>query len=294
MMKKETLISQNPAYEGFEDRQFETEDHVKLHYMVKGKGDPLVFIPGWSGDSRDFMFNAPVLAENYKVYVLDMRGHGYSEAPFHGARIARLSKDLKEFIDAHFKTEINLVAYSMGCTVVWSYIDLFGQDQFRRLVFVDEPPFLWANPADSEEEVLLHGGNRMDLWKLRNAVYEENGDRETAFGEAFRRGENKNRKEAANTISQVVKPPFHKQFLANLLRDHISQDWRDVFPLITVPVLLVSGEIGHATTHESCEWMQKQMKNCKWTAFTEKDYGTHGLMHNSPELFNSEVLEFLN
>ena len=91
MMKKETLISQNPAYEGFEDRQFETEDHVKLHYMVKGKGDPLVFIPGWSGDSRDFMFNAPVLAENYKVYVLDMRGHGYSEAPFHGARIARLS-----------------------------------------------------------------------------------------------------------------------------------------------------------------------------------------------------------
>ena len=57
--EKETLISQNPAYEGFEDRQFETEDHVKLHYMVKGKGDPLVFIPGWSGDSRDFMFNAP-------------------------------------------------------------------------------------------------------------------------------------------------------------------------------------------------------------------------------------------
>ncbi len=48
MMKRKTLISQNPAYEGFEDRQFETEDHVKLHYMVKGKGDPLVFIPGWS------------------------------------------------------------------------------------------------------------------------------------------------------------------------------------------------------------------------------------------------------
>ena len=40
---------------------------------------------------------------------------------------------------------------------------------------------------------------------------------------------------------KVVNPPFHHEFLGELLRDHINQDWRDVFSRITVPVLLISG-----------------------------------------------------
>ena len=74
-------VTRNPAYDGFEDKEFVTSDQVTLHYMVKGKGKPLIFIHGWSGDSRNFMFNAPVLARDFRVYVLDLRGHGYSEAP---------------------------------------------------------------------------------------------------------------------------------------------------------------------------------------------------------------------
>lgn len=287
-------VTRNPAYDGFEDKEFVTSDQVTLHYMVKGKGKPLIFIHGWSGDSRNFMFNAPVLARDFRVYVLDLRGHGYSEAPSHGARIARLSKDLQEFIDALFTEKVCIIAYSMGCTVVWSYIDLFGQELVDKLVFVDEAPFLLGNPADSEDEIRLYGGNKMDLWKLRNAVY-EGVDYSGVFAESFQRpGKNKNNAEMEAIAEKVVNPPFHHEFLGELLRDHINQDWRDVFSRITVPVLLISGEIGFATTHECCEWMSREIKNCTWIPFMEEDYGTHSLMQNSPEKFNRIVLVFIN
>ncbi len=216
------------------------------------------------------MFNAPYWQKIIKYMCLICGDMATLEAPFMARGLQGYQKDLKEFIDAHFKTEINLVAYSMGCTVVWSYIDLFDRISSAGWYSLMSPILCGQirQTAKKKCSCMAETGWISGNYEMRSM--KKNGDRKPRLVKRSGGGENKNRKEAANTISQVVKPPFHKQFLANLLRDHISQDWRDVFPRITVPVLLVSGEIGHATTHESCEWMQKQMKNCKMDCIYRK------------------------
>ena len=82
-------------------------------------------------------------------------------------------------------------------------------------------------------------------------------------------------------------------FLPKLMRDHINQDWRDVIPRIEVPTLLISGDVSHATTEECCKWMVSVIKDCKWSRFPGVGTGSHHMMMNAPEKFNSDIIEFL-
>jgi non-heme chloroperoxidase len=86
------------------------------------------------------------------VIAVDMRGHGDSDKPAHGYRISRFAKDLHDVLGALDLTEVNLLAHSLGCAVVWCYLDMFGPERLAKLILVDQSPFLTANPAWSKEE----------------------------------------------------------------------------------------------------------------------------------------------
>jgi non-heme chloroperoxidase len=47
---------------------------------------------------------------------------------------------------------VNLLAHFLGCAVVWCYLDMFGPERIAKLIFVDQSPFLTANPAWSKSE----------------------------------------------------------------------------------------------------------------------------------------------
>src|SRR3954447_23916477 len=58
-------------------------DGVRLHYIERGQGDPLVLIHGNGTLIQDFTVNGLVdrLAERYRVIVIDRPGYGYSSRP---------------------------------------------------------------------------------------------------------------------------------------------------------------------------------------------------------------------
>src|SRR5918911_2353845 len=58
-------------------------DGVRLHYIEKGKGDPVVLIHGNGTMIQDFTVSGLVdrLSERYRVIVFDRPGFGYSERP---------------------------------------------------------------------------------------------------------------------------------------------------------------------------------------------------------------------
>ena len=61
-----------------------TSDGVKIHYLIEGKGEPVILIHGlyatatgnWQGPGI-----MPELAKNYQVIALDLRAHGQSGKP---------------------------------------------------------------------------------------------------------------------------------------------------------------------------------------------------------------------
>lgn len=117
---------------------FRTSDDVKLSYWEAGSGRPLVFVPGWSANGAGYVNVMFLLSRTYHVYVLDPRNQGLSESVEYGSRISRYGADLKEFMDHLGVEKVDLCGWSMGASVVWSYIDLFGTDRIRKAASIDE------------------------------------------------------------------------------------------------------------------------------------------------------------
>jgi pimeloyl-ACP methyl ester carboxylesterase len=291
--------------QGFTEDYFVANDGVKIRYLHKGSGMPLIFVPPFGGMADSYALNAPAFTDNFSVYVLEMRGHGFSDAPAHGAHVFRLSADLHEFIESLNAPKVNLIGWSMGCSVIWGYIELFGQDKINKLVFDDQAPFLSANPYDSKEEVLQYGGNHLDIWHIHH-VYSRNFDDGWPVLQTYfeRPGIPLTPEISAslpdNYVEKMALMPkdlkvdkTHGQFLADLVRDHLWLDYRGIFPLIKVPVLYLVGDISNCTTPDCSDWISKTIPNCKLVRFTADEFGTHDLCWTAYKKFNDSVTQFL-
>lgn len=265
----------NHHYEGFESKIFETSDHVKLHYLVKGTGKTIILVHGMCGSHASYCKIAPILSEKYRVFVIDMRGHGLSETPAYGARIARLSKDMYEFQQYIGAEKATWAGHSMGNAVLWSMIDLFGQDHIENLVMIDESTTHCANPADTEAQVREHAGARMDIWQIYNAYRVSIEEGTAALTRYMLMDQFPESMETWMTLGEFALPPMDGPFTGKLCVNHIINDWRDLIPRIRVPSLYVSGGKSYVYTPECSKWIVDHIPGCKYLLTPE---GTHAGM----------------
>ncbi len=60
------------------DGEFVEVDGVRLHYVCRGQGSPIVMIHGLGGQLRNFNYLVEELAEHHRVVLVDRPGSGYS------------------------------------------------------------------------------------------------------------------------------------------------------------------------------------------------------------------------
>lgn len=273
---------------------FQTNDGVSLNYWKAGSGTPLVFVPGWSSNGAEYINLIYLLKPHFTVYVLDQRNHGLSQKVAFGNRIARLSADLNDFLNAAQIEKAHLCGWSMGCSVIWGYIDLFGTNRIEKLVFIDEAPSIYCHSDWTEEERVQTGAfsrsaeamiemfsgtkpaNRMivntDLFDFHN----------THNAPAFENSLALN--QAVNTLDMNT--------MMNVMFDHIMNDWRDVIlHKIDKPTLVVSGE--HSNWVESQRWMTSVIPNSQALIYGKHEHGDHFLHLKMPQKFARELQAFL-
>lgn len=275
-----------------ESDYFVTSDGVSLHYYQKGYGSPLIVIPGWGGTAETFYNNLDDLSKKHTVYILEQRGHGKSESPNHGYRLSRLAKDVYEFYESLSVDKAHWMAHSMGCSVLWMYIDLFGQDTIEKLILIDQPPSLLANPEHTEDQAKEYAGRPIDPWNLYNAFHCSWNEGLKVFNSYYPQNPKLENPEMTDLLKKTLYGENPK-FLAKLLMDHLNQDWRDIIPRITVPTLYIAGEVSHATTIESSTWIMESIPDCRLVLFGKEEYGTHCMFINAYDRFNKVVLDFL-
>lgn len=269
-----------------------TSDGVSLNYVDKGKGRPLVMIPGWSQSAAQFQAQVDGLSDRYRVIAVDMRGHGLSDKVNHGYKIQRLAKDVHDVLEALDLDGVALLGHSMGCSVIWCYYDLFGRERLERLVLVDQMPFITSNPAWTEQQradfgPILDGTTLYDTYNaLAGAagVETSKGFVGTMFTKAWPA------EKLAWVIEENLKLP--RQHAADLLFNHAMQDWRDVIPRIDLPTLVVGGKTS-LVGWRSQLWIAGQIKGAKVEIFEDADGGAHFMFMENPKRFNALVADFL-
>jgi pimeloyl-ACP methyl ester carboxylesterase len=101
---------------------------VKIHYLVEGKGPPVILIHGLLVSARlnwGFPGIIDELATNHQVIAMDCRGHGLSDAPTDPEQYGvKMVDDVVRLMDHLNLTNADIVGYSMGGMIAMKLMTL--------------------------------------------------------------------------------------------------------------------------------------------------------------------------
>ena len=255
---------------------FKASDGCEIFYDVKGNGEPLVFVHGWSANSDVFARQVEHFSNSYRVIVYDLRGHGRSDRRSkiteRNMTMERNAADLLELLDHLEIDKAHVCGWSMGTSILLCFIKLFktsrllndeswdmgdfdalGNLEFARLIATDwETAYTQALP-----ELFARNRDKMD----ENVI---------AVREMMK-----------NNIPHVMSSMWMAMALG---------DYRDVLPTIDVPVFLPYSNGGDMYNRRHGEYMHENIK--KSTLIIFEDCG-HSLFIEDPVKFNTEYGDFL-
>src|SRR5947199_973653 len=137
---------------GFSDR-FTDVNGTRLHYLIGGKGSPVVLLHGFAETGHMWLPIMPLLAKRHTVVVPDLRGAGESAKPDTGYDKKTMAVDIHELTKSLKFDRATIVGHDIGLMVAYAYAAQFPQET-DRLVLMD---------------AFLPGiGNWKDVWLMRD------------------------------------------------------------------------------------------------------------------------------
>jgi pimeloyl-ACP methyl ester carboxylesterase len=94
---------------------------VKLHYLIAGKGDPVVLLHGFAETSHMWLPLIAELADRHTVIAPDLRGFGQSSAPDDGYTKKAMAQDIHALVQSLGDHRIRLVGHDIGLMVAYAY-----------------------------------------------------------------------------------------------------------------------------------------------------------------------------
>lgn len=116
-------------------RYAEVNGH-SIHYVISGKGRPVLLLHGWPETWYAWRFIIPALAEEYTVIAPDLTGIGQSEAPSDGFDQRTVAEDMYQLMQQLGYKETLLVAHDWGAAVAYMYASSYPE-AVSKLVILD-------------------------------------------------------------------------------------------------------------------------------------------------------------
>jgi non-heme chloroperoxidase len=281
-----------PKESDFPRRTFLTLDGVQLSYIRQGRGRPIVLLHGLSQCAEEFKHQIGPLSAQYDVIAIDQRSHGESQKVSYGLKISRLARDLYELLTDLDLNEVVLLGHSMGSSVIWCYIDLFGPQRLSKIILVDQSPFLTSDPNWTQQELEDSGA----IFTAKQVV-------DTVAALRSKEAEQVVRQIIDGMVTQHATPEMKewivqcslkmpRDLAGTLMYNHWHMDWRDLIPRINLPTLIVSGRVS-IIPWKSQERIHHQIKGSQFEVFEEAEGGQHFMFIENPEKFNRTIIKYL-
>ncbi|KAI1472995.1 alpha/beta-hydrolase [Daldinia caldariorum] len=274
----------------------------------------ILLMHGFSGSSTYFTNNFEELSREHCVVAPDMRGHGRSGRPLGGYHVARLAADLRGLV-AHLRKSVNTVesvkivpvGCSIGAAVLWTYVELFGCDDFSGFVFVDQGPLQDRSPFGNwdaskshlgcYDEQTMQAAQREWIHSSANAhkdlVQSCLGYRHAPEPDTDDLSDE--RRQRDEEFFTRISAQCDQTWLAKLLADHTRYDHREAIADIVLPTLVMAGRRTGCFPLEGMKETVRQIESKRpGTAKMSIFYSGHWLFYEEPERFNKEITEFAN
>jgi pimeloyl-ACP methyl ester carboxylesterase len=111
-------------------------DGTRIRYLSRGCGPPVLLIHGLGQSLEVWWFNIGPLSEHYRVYAMDLPGHGFSDKPAVDYTLSLFAKYVVGFMDALDIRRASLVGHSLGGGISMG-MAVSQPDRVDKIVLVD-------------------------------------------------------------------------------------------------------------------------------------------------------------
>lgn len=130
-------------------------DGVRIRYVERGAGTPLVLVHGFTGSIERSWVDTGVLPElerDYRVIALDLRGHGKSDAPHQPAAYGPIAQDVIGLMDHLGVERAHIVGYSLGGIIALKLLTTHPERFMRAVIGAAAYRRSQSERADREAE----------------------------------------------------------------------------------------------------------------------------------------------
>ncbi|HEY5746760.1 MAG TPA: alpha/beta fold hydrolase [Chryseolinea sp.] len=252
---------------------------MQLFFREYGAGRPLIILHGLFGSSDNWLTQAKLFSNEFKVYTVDQRDHGqspHSTAFDYTSMVA----DLAEFIDTHNIQNPVIIGHSMGGKVAMNFA-LAHPGKLEKLIVVDISPRLY----DLEHYVIVKGLNAIPIQSVSS------------------------RNEADALLAEYVPEPDVRQFLLKNLqrKPEGGFSWKINLPLISAQLSNIGVDLQVQGTFEKPTLFirgarSKYVPDSDWPKITsifpnarlETMETGHWVQAEKPQEFVNVVTQWLN
>ena len=258
----------------------------RTHYIERGDGSPLIFVPGFFYDTFMWHNNIDTLAAKFKVYAFDLWGFGYSTRERMDYGYSLYARQLLEFMDALAIPKASFIGQSMGAGTIMKFA-ISHRDRLEKVILVDAAGM--PNPLP-----LL--GRIANLPLVGELMYDLNSDLVRKF--ALRRNfihdpayitdsyfENATRFHKIKGTSEVMLTILRKRFFDTLL-DEIH-----ALGQMNLPTLIVWGREDRSIPVDRGQAMHRILTGSR---FEILDHAGHCPQDEQSGSFNKLAVDFLS
>ena len=135
------------------ESRFAEVNGIKLHYLIAGKGPPVLLLHGYAQNSHMWRPLMAELAKTHTVIAPDLRGFGQSDKPESGYDKPNMAQDVHALCASLGHMRVGVVGHDIGLMVAYAYAAQYPTE-VDRIVLMD---------------AFLPGvGDWKDVWLLRD------------------------------------------------------------------------------------------------------------------------------
>lgn len=264
------------------ETDFAEVNDTKLYYEVAGSGDPIVFIHGWSFDTRCWDDQFSAFARDYRVLRYDLRGFGKSALPDTGQSYSH-TDDLIALLDFLGLERVHVLGHSFGGRIA---IDFALNYPERTITLLLPDAAMDVTGLELSEELANWIGN---TWQT---------GRESGIEQA---------KEIwikGSPLVPAMQNPNAAKKVKQMIDDYSGWHWKNNDPYVGItpypperlskikaPTLIIVGGLNPQFYFRAAEIQKEHIPNSEMVVLPGVG---HALNIENPEEFNEIVLGFLS
>jgi pimeloyl-[acyl-carrier protein] methyl ester esterase len=252
-----------------------------------GRGRPLIFLHGWSSHGGYFAPQVEQLAVSHRLLLPDLPGHRHSAADLDALTIAGIADRLHRVIFDQDLQGAVLIGWSMGAMVAFDYIQRYGTAALSGLVIEDMTVRI-TNAPDWRFGIR----NGFDLAQSNVALEAMRSDWPAYALQALPRLFARDHSLPRETMSWISEDIARNDgaVMAALWASMANQDYRDLLPTLSLPVLVIHG--GESQLYESAvsQWVAANIRHARRICIDQAGHSPH---LEAPDVFNRALIDFI-